>query len=92
MRPERLEQRTAAASPTGPASIATVSNAVINFGRSASGVRVVISPITGAFTSGCGIVETNKAAMIAHSGRSSPRSQIGSGSATIPIAASLSGL
>ena len=38
----------------GPASIAIVSSAVISFGRSASGVRVVIRPITGAFTSGCG--------------------------------------
>ena len=82
----------AATSPIGPASIAIVNTAVISFGRSASGVRVVISPITGALTSGCGMVETNRAAIVAQSGRSSPSSQIGTDSATIPNAASFSGL
>ena len=38
--------------PAGPASIAVVRTAVITFARIASGVRIVITPISGALTSG----------------------------------------
>ena len=66
-------------------------SAVIIFGRRSTGVRAVITPITGPFTSGVNSVAVKSAAITPHAGRPSGSSQSGTVSATIPSAASRSG-
>ena len=66
-------------------------SAVIIFGRRSTGVRAVITPITGPFTSGVKSIAVNSAAITPQAGRSSGSSQSGSVIATIPNAASRSG-
>ena len=61
----------------GPASSANVSTAVITFARSACGVRIVITPISGAFTSGPNSDETKSTATTPQAGRWSASSGIG---------------
>ena len=63
-------------------------SAVIIFGRSSAGVRAVITPITGPFTSGVNSIAVKSAAITPQAGRSSGSSQSGSVIATIATAAS----
>ncbi len=58
----------------------------MTFGRSVSGVRVVITPISGALTSGPKKDDAKSTAITPTTGRSSPSSQRGSVSATSDIA------
>src|SRR5918992_906076 len=73
-------------SPAGPARSANVSTAVITFARTASGVRVVRRPISGAFTSGPNSEETKSTATTPTTGSGRASTPIGSVSATSEIA------
>ena len=77
--------------PTGPASIAIVSTAVITFARSASGVRIVMTPISGAFTSGPKNDDAASAVITAGTGRSRESAKIGKVRATKAVAPSRRG-
>jgi hypothetical protein len=59
-----------------------VITAVITFARSCSGVLMVITPISGAFTSGPKNADANSATTTPQAGRSATSAQIGSVSAT----------
>src|SRR4029453_16000287 len=74
--------------PIGPASSAIVITPVITLGRSASGVRIVKTPISGAFTSGPKIAPTNSTAITAAAGNGRPSSGIGTVNATSETAPS----
>ena len=77
--------------PNGPAMVATVITAVITFGRSSAGVRMVRMPMIGALTSG---VKNANAPMMPASRRATgcvgESRKSGSGMATIATAASFS--
>ena len=83
-RPRRPSSRGAArrsAFPTGPASIASVITAVITLARIASGVRIVITPISGALTSGPKNDESASATTIARAPAARSRARRPAGSA-----------
>src|SRR5919204_3097783 len=80
----------AAASPAGFASVTTVNSAVITFGRSAAGVRTVITPIIGAFTNGRKRPNTNSVAATPSHGRCATSTQSGIADAKIATPAVLS--
>src|SRR4029453_17906071 len=89
--PQSSSSGPAISSAAGPASSARVSTAVITLARSASGVRVVITPINGALTRGPKNDEVKSTAITPTTGRSSPSSQSGSVRATSETAPSLIG-
>src|SRR5262245_58663122 len=77
--------------PSGPASIAVVSTAVITFARSASGVRTVITLISGALTSGPKNDDTASAVITAGTGSSIASANTGIVNASNAVAPSRSG-
>src|SRR5215208_2349878 len=77
--------------PSGPAIVAIVITAVITFGRSAGGVRVVSSPKNGELTSGFESAEITSATSMAPSETSRVKTQMGSAIPKTATDASFSG-
>ncbi len=77
--------------PSGVARVLIEISAVIIFGRSSTGVRAVMMPITGPLTSGVNTIAVKSAAITPPAGRSSGSSHSGRVSATIAKAARRSG-
>ena len=76
--------------PNGPAIVASVMKAVSTFGRSSAGVRMVRRPTTGALTSGTKNAKAARMRTATGHDVVGERRNSGSGSATIPKAASFS--
>ena len=91
MRPPLSSSGPATSIPSGPASIAVVMTAVITFARSASGVRMVMTPISGALTSGPKIDDAKSASTTPARGSSNASAKIGIVSATNAVAPRRSG-